>query len=632
MPDLPSSEFKETVRTRTDLVALVGETITLSSVGGGREFRGLCPFHEDHDPSLRVYPDRQTYRCWACNSGGDCFSWVMEQERIGFREALEILAKRANIEIPRSGRSGDSAASDDAKTSLYEALLWAQGEFHRTLLEAPFADKARNYLRETRGFTDETIRKFKLGFSPNSWDWLLNRARGKFAPQVLAAAKLATETRNGGYGDFFRGRVLFPILNERGQPVSFGGRVLPGDDDAGGKYWNGPESPVYYKSKVLFGLSFAREAIKKANAVIVTEGYTDCLALHQAGIENVVATCGTALTDLHVTTIKRFARNVVLVYDGDKAGQDAADRALARFLAQDIDLRILTLPENQDPPEFLAEHSVERFRELAATAPEVWEYKFAAARRRHGLDTLDQRQRVLDDMLSLMAAAPNMADNIRSGALLGNLSARLRFTEVQVRDRFRELREKAAGSRKNHAAATRPESDPSVDRLIQGQLSRDDKLECELLGILFVAPETAPFVKAGVAIEDLRQPRLRDLLKICFELTTEHSGPAYERVLDAINDGNLKGLAVWIDEQARLKDVRSRLRDGTAGTDGCPHFLRQSIAQLAWRREEQSQGRIAVELSASSDGAHRIDEADEALLRQLTQFHQRRATGAGGRK
>jgi len=631
VPDQLSNDFKETVRTRTDLVALVGETITLSSRSGGREFSGLCPFHEDHDPSLRVYPDRQTYRCWSCNSGGDCFTWVMEQERVEFREALEILARRANIEIPRSRHNSESAGNADAKTSLYDALLWAQGEFHRTLLEAPFAEKARQYLREARGFTEETIKKFKLGFSPSSWDWLQTRARGKYSDQVLAAAKLVTELRKGGYGDFFRGRVLFPICNERGQPVSFGGRVLPGEDDGSGKYWNGVESPVYYKSKVLFGLSFAREAIKKANAVIVTEGYTDCLALHQAGIENVVATCGTALTDQHVTTIKRFARNVVLVYDGDKAGQDAADRALARFLAQDIDLRILTLPNNQDPPEFLAEHSVNSFRELAATAPEVWEYKFSAARRKHGLDTLDQRQRVLDDMLTLMAAAPNMADNIRSGSLLGNLSSRLRFTESQVRDRLGDLRSREVVAAKRPTDVPRPDADPAVDRLMQGQLSGEDKLECELLEILFESPETAHFAKAGVSPDDLRQPRFRDLLSICFDLTTEHSGPTFARVLDATEDGNLKRLAVWIDEQAHLKDVRSRLRESTAGTDGCPLFLRRSIDQLARRQEEQSQGRIAVELSAHGDGAHRIDEAAEAKLRQLTQFHQRRATSGGTR-
>ena len=629
MPDQLSNEFRETVRTRTDLVALVSESITLSSIGGGREFRGLCPFHEDHDPSLRIYPDRQTYRCWACNSGGDCFTWVMEQERVEFREALEILARRANVEIPRRGRNTGETPAADAKTSLYDALQWALGEFHQTLLDAPFAENARNYIHG-RGFTDETIRKFKLGFSPVSWDWLIGRARGKFSPQVLAAARLVTEKQSGGFSDFFRGRVLFPIFNERGQPVSFGGRVLPGDDASGGKYWNGSESAVYHKSRVLFGLNFAREAIKKANSVIVTEGYTDCIALHQAGIENVVATCGTALTDDHVSTIKRFARNVVLVYDGDKAGRDAADKALARFLAQDVDLRILTLPNNQDPPEFLAEHSIEKFRELAATAPEVWEYKFAVARDRHKLETVDQRQRVLDEMLSLMAAAPDMSHHVREGALLGNLSMRLRFTESQVRERFKELRSKSGPARRTTAPERAP-VDPTIERLMRGQLSGGDKLECELLEILFAAPETAAFAKAGVALQELRQPRLRDLLSICYQLTTEDSSPTLHRVLDATENQELQRLAVWIDDQARIKDVRALLAESTAGTDGCPHFLRRSIDQFAWRREEQSQERIAVELSAESDGVHRLDEAAEAKLRQLTQFHQRRASkGARG--
>ncbi|MBL8851868.1 MAG: DNA primase [Planctomycetaceae bacterium] len=629
VPDQLSNEFKETVRTRTDLVALVSESITLASIAGGREFRGLCPFHEDHDPSLRVYPDRQTYRCWACNSGGDCFTWVMEQERVEFREALEILARRANIEIPRRGRNAGDAPAGDAKTSLYDALQWALGEFHQTLLEAPFAENARNYLRG-RGFTDATIGKFKLGFSPASWDWLIGRARGKFSPQVLASSRLVTQKQNGGFADFFRGRVLFPIFNERGQPVSFGGRELPGDDASGGKYWNGSESAVYHKSSVLFGLNFARDAIKKANAVIVTEGYTDCIALHQAGIENVVATCGTALTDDHVKTIKRFARNVVLVYDGDKAGREAADKALARFLAQDVDLRILTLPHNQDPPEFLAEHSIEKFRELAAAAPEVWEYKFAVARDRHKLDTVDQRLRVLDEMLTLMAAAPDMSHHVREGALLGNLSMRLRFTESQVRERLQELRSKGTAS-KRPVAAERTPADPAIDRLMCGQLSGDDKLECELLEILFAAPETAAFVKSDIVPQDLRQPRLRDLLGICYELTTDGNGPTLHRVLDATENQELKRLAVWIDDQARMKNVRALLDEGTAGTDGCPRFLRRSIEQFAWRREEQSQERIAVELSAEGDGTHRIDEAAEAKLRQLTQFHQRRATSKGTR-
>lgn len=623
MPDQLSSEFKETVRTRTDLVALVGETVSLSSRGGGREFVGLCPFHDDHDPSLRVYPDRQTYRCWSCNAGGDCFTWVMEQDRVGFREALEILARRARLEMPRGRGSAPSSAAVDKKTVLYEALQWARQEFHRALLEAPFAEKARRYLRETRRFSDGTIRQFQLGYSPASWDWIQERAQGRFSAEVLAAARLVSPVRQGaGYGDFFRGRVLFPICNERGQVVSFGGRVLPGEDESFGKYQNGPESPVYHKSRVLFGLHLAREAIKKQNTAIITEGYTDCITLRQAGIENVVATCGTALTDLQVLTIKRFARQVVLVYDGDEAGQAAADKAAARFLAQDLDLRVLTLPEGQDPADYLQAHSAESFLELAAQAPAVWEYKFAAARRKHGLGTIDARQRVIDDMLSLLAAAPQMSENIREGLLLANLSSRLQVSEVQVRQRYGEIRSRAA---RRPAGVPRAEADPEIERLLRGPLTADDRLECELLEVLFAAPQGAPFAKRTVPVEDLRHPRLRELLRICYQLTAD-GGPTFERILDAMEDIGLKRLAVWIDDQARQKDVRSRLSADTADADGCPRFLRRLIEQLTWRREEQSQGRIAIELSAQGDGAHRIDEASEEMLRQLTQFHQRRAT------
>lgn len=609
------------------MVALVGESVSLSSRGGGREFVGLCPFHEDHDPSLHVYPDRQSYRCWVCNEGGDCFTWVMAHDKVEFREALEILARRANVPIPaRSGQP--QPAGGDQKSTLLEALEWAQNVFHQTLLQSPVAEKARRYLAEQRRFTPETIRKFHLGYHPGGWEWLQTQARGRFTPQTLAAARLVTENRNGrGYSDFFRGRVLFPICNERGQPVSFGGRVLPGDDSSGGKYWNGSESAVYYKSRVLFGLNFAREAIGQANTLIVTEGYTDCIALHQHGIGNVVATCGTALTDLQVTTIKRFARKVVLVYDGDDAGIDAANRAVERFLAQDIDLRILTLPDGEDPPEFLEHHSPDAFRELCASAPEAWEYKFQSCRRRYGLETIDAKQRVLEEMLALLATAPHMAANIREGLLLGQLATRLGIHEARVREHYQEVRGKPQQHVRTDPQQTKAAPSPGVARLLSGKLSRDERLECELLEALCADPALVGYVAAEVPLELVRQEPLRALLRVFCDLSSEHDGPSFERVMSALEDVELKRLAVWIDDQARHKQVASRLRESLAGSpDGCPQFLRQSIDQIKWRREEQSHGRTVVELSAHSDGAHRMDPAAEALLRHSTEFHQRRAT------
>ena len=627
-----TDQLRETVRQKTDLVALVGESVSLQSRGGGREFMGLCPFHEDHDPSLRVYPDRQSYRCWACNAGGDCFTWVMEQDKVGFREALEILARRANVPIPqRTGGGRDEQQSGDNRAALLEALLWAQEQFHQTLLKDPCAEKARDYV-EQRGFSAETVRKFKLGYHPNNWEWLLGRARGKFDVKRLLGARLIGE-RDGRHFDNFVDRLVFPIFNERGQPVGFGGRVLPGGDDSHGKYWNSPESPVFHKSRLVYGLNFAREGIKtqpEPRTFVVTEGYTDCIALHQGGIANAVASLGTALTDQHVTTIKRFVRRVCLVYDGDQAGLDAADKAAARFLAQDVDLRVLTLPEGMDPAEYMTAHSAEAFQRLVDGAPEAWEFKFQAARKRYGLGSVDARQRVIDEMLTLLSAAPNMSEHIREGLLIGSLASRLSIGEQSIRDRYKEIKSRGQQTRRVRVDAQEREVHPSAARLYAGQLSRDDKQELDLLEIVLAEPKLIQFVKAEVALEQIRNERLRELLGVCYGFHGDNGGSSLERLMGAIEDGELKRLAVWVDDRSREKNVSTRLRESAEPADGCPLFLRRSIDQIQWRREEQSHGRMAVELSAQGEGAHRMDEAAEARLRQLTEFHQRRVGGARG--
>jgi len=426
-----SNDFKETVRAQTDIAGLIGETVRLQSVRGGREFVGLCPFHDDHNPSLRVYPDRGSYRCWSCNAGGDCFTFVMESESVEFREALEILATRVGIPIPK--RTGRPTPAGQEKTTLLEALLWAEGLFHHTLLHDSAAAPAREYLQQ-RGFTPETIERFKLGFHPNDWQWLLGRAQGRFSPEQLTAAGLTNKREgSGGYFDYFVDRVLFPIHNERGQPVGFGGRVLPGADDSFGKYFNSNENPVFHKSRLVYALDHAREGLKTTETAVVTEGYTDCITAHQAGLNNVVATLGTALTEMQVTTIKRFARRVVLVYDGDQAGQDAAARAVGRFLAQDVDLRILTLPDGDDPAEYITQHGPEAFQQRVDTAPEAFDYMFDVLKGRFGLDSVDSRQRILDGVLNVLSGVPKLARNVREDMLLRRVSQRLGIAEETVR-------------------------------------------------------------------------------------------------------------------------------------------------------------------------------------------------------
>lgn len=623
-----SIDFREKVRAATDLVALIGESVTLKNQRGGREFVGLCPFHDDHNPSMRVYADRQTFRCWVCNTGGDCFTFLMEEAKIGFREALEMLAKRAGMELPRESGKPASGASEGDKAKLMEALLWAQNEFHAQLFrDNPGSQKALQYLEQQRGLSLETIRRFKLGYHPNDWEWLSGKARNKFTPQVLEGARLIGQRQNGpGYYDNFVDRVLFPIWNERGQPVAFGGRVLPGGDDSHGKYWNSPESIVFHKSRLVYALNLARDGIKQTEEVLVTEGYTDCIALHQAGITNAVGTLGTALTEQHVTTIRRFAPRVVLVYDGDEAGISAAQRAVERFLAQDVDLRILTLPDELDPAEFIAERGAEAFRELVQSAQEAWEYKFAAVRRRHGTDSVAGRQRVLEEMLELLSVVPKMSEHVREGMLLTSLSQRLGIPELQVRERYRALR---SGQRPTRIAAP-PHDEPrkphvEIERLLAGRATPTDRLELPVLESLCVDPANVSFLQQALRPEVLENRALKRLYEIGLNLAAIEAEPSFEQFLGAIEHPDLKRLAVWIDEQARVKGVPRQLHDAKAD-DGCPLFLRRALDELVWRREEQSQKSAVVALTAAGEGPRGLDAEALALLKQAGEFHQRRAT------
>lgn len=629
-----TNDIRETVRERTDIVQLVGESVALISLHGGREFKGLCPFHDDHNPSMTVSPQRQTFRCWVCNTGGDAFTFVMEREKVTFPEALEILARRANVALPeRSKRSPSSSGAD--KPALYETLLWAQELFHQTFLKDPTAAQARDYVR-SRGLTDETVRQWKIGYHPNSWDWLQLQAKGKFSPPQLLSARLIGEREGGqGHYDNFVDRVLFPIHNERGQPVAFGGRVYPGGVDTGkGKYWNSPESEVFQKRKMVYGFSQARDVIQKSRTALVVEGYTDCIACHQHGVKNVVATLGTALTELHVTVLKRFAQKVVLLYDGDDAGQMNSERVIERLLAEDVDLRVLSLPGKLDPDDYLREEGGEALRTLVESAPEAWEFKLRVVERRYDGRTVDGRQRILEEMLTLLASAPRMSRNIREDLILSTLAHRLNLPDERVRQRYNDIRdnrpdrEHRSDGRREPEVAAAPKISEALARLLNGKLTPQNRVECELLQILMVSPELVPFVTGAFPAEEIQQPALRALLESVVKLSTAHPGVTFQKLMSRLDDPDLKSLAVWLDEQAHALELGRKLREGGVDeTDGCPRFLRQALDAFVWRQERQSfNDRTALPSSSTGEGTPTPDE----LLRQAQQFHQRRATKKTG--
>lgn len=625
-------DFKEKVRTSTDLVSLISETVTLQPVGGGREYMGLCPFHGDHTPSMRVYPDRQSFRCWACNTGGDCFEFVMQRDKVSFRDALESLADRARLELPKvtNGTLNQPPRDGVSKSQIHEVLGWAENAFHEFLWSASGGAVARDYLTN-RGVTPETIRRFKLGYHPNNWDWLQSQAKTKFSKEQLLAARLIGERPNGGgFYDNFVDRVMFPIHDPQGKTVAFGGRVLPGSPETNqGKYWNSPESAVFSKSRLIYGLNVARDAIVSAGTAILMEGYMDCIMAQQAGVANCVATLGTALTEHHVTALKRLARTVVQCYDGDEAGQNATEKSLARFLAQELDLRILTLPGQQDPADVMLDQGAEWFLEQAAKAPEIWEFKLKRVIQRYGIDTVDGAHRVLEEMLSLLCEVPTYLGSMPAGRwqlrediLLGKLFQRLGIPERNVRNRLKELRKLHADKMVSAAAAANmnlsggtPQSrasSPQIQRLMR-RPTRDEQIDAELLQIVLLYPETLNSIREQIAPEEITSAELRQLWNLFLDLADRNLLPNIQNVQLELEESELRQLAVWLDEDGRRRQGRTEFET-----------LLDHATQAVRRRRVLKSGTHSQDgLGASPDLKKNQTVDSKTLLQQITDMQRR---------
>ncbi|HZW10907.1 MAG TPA: DNA primase [Phycisphaerales bacterium] len=376
----------ERVRDAADIVRIVGEHVSLKA--RGREYVGLCPFHDDHSPSMCVVPHKQIFHCFVCGAGGDVFTFIEKYHRMEFREALEHLAERCNVTLtPRAaqGRLGDGAgAAEHPRSSLAQAN--AQGAaFFRAILQHEQHGRAARAVIERRGISAEMVERFTLGAAPDRWDGLVAKVDSVRGDRSLfVGAGLLKKREDGGHYDVFRNRLIFPIRDQIGRVIAFGGRRI--DDAEEPKYLNSPETPLFNKSASLFGLHQAVQAIQRERTAIITEGYTDVIACHQAGFENVVATLGTALTPGHAAILRRLCDTVVLLFDGDDAGRRAADRAVEVFFSEPVDVRIATLgsfTEAKDPDELLKrEGGAEVFRRTLAGSVDILEYRFRTLRER----------------------------------------------------------------------------------------------------------------------------------------------------------------------------------------------------------------------------------------------------------
>jgi DNA primase len=601
------SDTKERVRAATDIVDLIGNKLELRRQG--RNYVALCPWHRDTRPSLQVNPDKQIWKCWVCGIGGDVFNFLMQEAGVTFAESLKQLADRAGIELtPRKG-SRKSADTVDTKGDMLRALLWAQELYQRYLLEDAAASVARGYLR-SRGISEHSILKFGIGMSPNSWSTLLDRAaQQRLSTHVLEAAGLIVKRdRSSGFYDRFRNRLMFPIRDRDGKTIAFGGRILPGSEEKA-KYINSPETRLFQKHQQLYGLDLALTPIRAARQAVVMEGYTDVIVARQYGLENVVAVLGTALGSHHLKTLRHLCDSVVLLLDGDEAGQRRSDEVLELFLHAQLDVRVLCLPDGQDPADYVTQQGGEALQKLIATAADALEFKLR--RVSQGFDPLLDTHRAnqaVESMLSLLAKVPpeglisNEAFRVRQNQVLPRLARQFSIPEDSLRERLSQMRYRQSRvARRDPAEAVAEQP----TRLIKA--SELSPFERELLELMIVAPQVAPLALERVQAGWLECPAARAMLDAYEQLEFRGESLEFSNVLVALEDPSLKSLLVTLHDEAIAKLQHT--------SDSAEHRLRVLTQRMGERQEES---RRQSQLNALQRGLPEHEELDilQRLVRQ----------------
>ena len=399
---IPDEKIEE-VRAAADIVDVAADYVQLKR--SGSRFMGLCPFHNEDTASFSIDPEKNLYYCFGCGNGGDVFKFVQEIEGVGFLEGVRMLAERYGIPLPEEDTDPEAA---NERESILHALRFAARFFYRQLTQTDRGRPALDYLRG-RGFAPATIKKFGLGYAPDEWDALLTAAKEEpLDPEILEKAGLIIERNDGsGYYDRYRGRIIFPIFSHIGKVLAFAGRILDESKDQP-KYINSPETTVYHKKEVLYGLSQAKRAIRQTDEVMLVEGYTDVISLSQAGVENVVASSGTALTEGQVETLNRYAKRALLLYDADEAGGRATMRGLDRVLEQGMGAYAVELPEGTDPDEYVQQEGGDAFADYVDEhRQDLPSFAYQRARRQGELETPEDRVEAQRSIIESVARIPD---------------------------------------------------------------------------------------------------------------------------------------------------------------------------------------------------------------------------------
>jgi len=557
-------DFAQTVKQQADIVKVIEGYIRLRKAGA-QNYSGLCPFHKEKSPSFSVHAVRQFYHCFGCQASGDVFSFVGKIENVPFPEAVRIVAQKSGIPLPKKEFSSpEQAAESRQRTKLLE-LHEAATAFYEDQLRGPEGAVAREYLAG-RGLTPEGIKAFRIGYAPDSFNALRDRLSGMADDETLRASGLfsAKEQGDGTLGhiyDRFRKRVMFPIANESGRVIAFTARTLETGDKAGAKYINSPETPLYSKSLVLFNLDKARTAIRQAEFALLVEGQMDCISVYLRGIQNVIATSGTAFTEQQVALLRRHTTNIVVNFDPDMAGSNAAEKSIALLTEEGFTIKIVTLDDGLDPDRFIRERGVEAYAEAIRGARRQADYLIERARQQFPGASSEQKLKAMNYLLPHIRRMP---ERLARDQFAGDAAQKLGIDSAVLREELRQ----AALKRRDHIE-TRPTRLTEVERVLLRALAINDpeNESARRLAAHAVATEPAWFEHLGMfsALQALASRNANDPMNVVEDpalrallagvLLAETKPPEESEVRSAIQELEERAIV------ARLRDLRALIAE-----------------------------------------------------------------------
>ncbi|MBI3189096.1 MAG: DNA primase [Ignavibacteriales bacterium] len=534
----------EEVRLATDIVEIIGSHVQLKR--RGKNYTGLCPFHVEKTPSFSVSAEKQMFYCFGCGKGGNAFSFMMEYEKVSFQEAVRALAEKAGIALPVYESEQEAQANQFEE--LYLVCQKTARFFYQNLTETVEGKLALEYFHH-RGFKDETIRQFGLGYSMNTWDSLIKFAeKENISTDVLLQAGLVRKKEDGSFYDYFRGRAMFPIFSPTGRVIGFGARKMREDDAIAGKYINSPETQIYNKSKVLYGLFQAKDALREYDNAILVEGYADLITSFQSGVKNVVASSGTALTPEQIHLLSRYAKKVTIVYDADSAGSKAALRGVDIILERGLDVRVAALPEGEDPDSFVKMQGGEALQSLIDTGVSFIDFMAQAFEHQGMFDSPEGQAQAVRTIVQSIA---KIKDELKRDFFIKHLAEKYRLYETTL---YRELEKSLAEEKRRVQLFTESErviSSTTISRnAIAPQKISETAIsphERDLLqAMLDGGNSVVQFVFSHISVDEIFHLQLRELARHLLVAVEEGRTIEPSAFIDELEDEQLKQFVATI--------------------------------------------------------------------------------------